>query len=144
MSASHTQPFYGSLGFVWDKPGEPVQGETFTHSYLSWSSVVPYLLHPSNTIHGILPVQFTCLRVFFSNLSKFSLVYLLAWHPPLHPSSFTQSLSSFHSTCPCHCNLFCCSAEIMSSNLSLSTLYVELLSCSFMPHIHLTTLICAC
>jgi len=21
----------------------------------------PYLLHPSNTIHGILPVQFTCL-----------------------------------------------------------------------------------
>ena len=34
--------------------------------------------------------------------------------------TFTQSLSSFHSTCPCHQNLFCCSTEIMSSNPSLS------------------------
>jgi len=33
---------------------------------------------------------------------------------------FTQSLSSFHSTCPYHCNLSCCSTEIMSSNPSLS------------------------
>ena len=33
---------------------------------------------------------------------------------------FTQSLSSFLSTCPYHCNLFCSSTEIMSSNPSLS------------------------
>jgi len=26
---------------------------------------------------------------------------------------FTQSLSSFHNTCPCHRNLFCCSTEIV-------------------------------
>jgi len=39
---------------------------------------------------------------------------------------FTQSLSSFCNTCPYHCNLFCCSTEIMSSNPSLSTLYLEL------------------
>jgi len=32
---THTQPFYGCL---------------VTHSHLSWSSIVPYLLHPSNTI----------------------------------------------------------------------------------------------
>jgi len=32
---------------------------------------------------------------------------------------FTQSLSSFRSTCPYHRNLFCCSTEIMSSNSSL-------------------------
>jgi len=52
-----TQPFYGSLDFVLDKPGEPVPEETFTKSHLLWSSVVPYLLHPSITIHGILLVQ---------------------------------------------------------------------------------------
>jgi len=59
-----TQPFYGSLDFVWDNPGEPVPEETFTHSHLLWLSVIPYLLPPSITIHGILPVQFTCLTVF--------------------------------------------------------------------------------
>jgi len=33
---------------------------------------------------------------------------------------FTQSLSSFSSTCPYHPNMFCCTTEIMSSNPSLS------------------------
>ena len=28
---THTQPFYGSLDFVWDNPVEPVPEETFTH-----------------------------------------------------------------------------------------------------------------
>jgi len=28
---AHTQPFYDSMDFVWDKPGEPVPEETFTH-----------------------------------------------------------------------------------------------------------------
>jgi len=41
-------PFYGSLDFVRDIPGEPVPEETFTHSYLSWLSVTPYLL-PQHT-----------------------------------------------------------------------------------------------
>jgi len=44
--------------------GEPVPEETFTHSHLLWSSVIPYLLPPSITIHNILPVQFTCLKSF--------------------------------------------------------------------------------
>jgi len=39
---------------------------------------------------------------------------------------FTQSLSSLHSTCPCHRYLFCCSTKIMSSNPNLSTLCLEL------------------
>jgi len=56
-------------GFYPGNLGEPVPEETFTHSHLSWTSVVPYLLHASNTIHGILPVQFTCLTVLFHNLS---------------------------------------------------------------------------
>ena len=39
----------------------------------------PFLLSPSTTTHGILRIQSTCSTVFFHNLSKFSLVYLLAW-----------------------------------------------------------------
>ena len=77
-------------------PGELVPEETFTHSHLPWLSIVPYLLHPSNRIHGILPVQSMCLAVFLHNLFKFSLVYLLAWHPPLHTPFSSSS----------HCLLF--------------------------------------
>jgi len=80
---THTQthkPFYGCLDFVPDNLGEPVPEEAFTLSHLSWSSIVPDLLHLSNMIHGILHVQFMHLTVFFHNLSKFSLIYLLAWH----------------------------------------------------------------
>jgi len=36
------QPFYGSLDFVWDNPDEPVPEETFTHSHLLWSLIIPY------------------------------------------------------------------------------------------------------
>jgi len=49
--------------------GDQEPEETFTHSHISWLSVVPYLLPPSITIHGILPVQFMYLTVFFLNLS---------------------------------------------------------------------------
>jgi len=84
---------------------------TFTHSHWSWSSIIPYLLPHPFTIHDILPVQFTCLTVFFHNLSKFSLVYLLALHPPLH----TPYISS-----------------------PTIDLYLELLCCSLSSHIYLT------
>jgi len=61
---THTHT-HGSMNFVRDNPGE----ETFTHSHLSWSSIiVPYLLHPSNTIHGILPAAD---NLFFHNLQVF-------------------------------------------------------------------------
>jgi len=60
---THTHLSYGSVYSVQDNPGEPLPEETFTHSHLSWSSIVPYLLHPSNTIHGILPDQSTRLTV---------------------------------------------------------------------------------
>jgi len=83
----HTQPFYSSLDSVWDNPGEPVPEETFIHSHLSWSSIIPYQLPPSITIHGILSVQFTCLAVFFHNLSHTE-VYLLATHLPFILYSF--------------------------------------------------------
>jgi len=109
----HTQPSHGSLDFVRDNLGEPVPERTFTHSHLSWSSIIPYLLPPSITIHGIVSVQLTCLTVLFHNLYIF-------FGPPLGlaPSTsytthfFTQSLSSFRSICPYHRNVFCCSTEI--------------------------------
>ena len=103
--------------------GEPVPKETFTHSHLSWSSVIPYLLPPSSTIHGILSVQSTCLTVFFHNLCPSFLWSGTSTSYSTH--FFTQSLSSFHSTCLYHRNLICCT-EIISSNSSFSTLYLEL------------------
>jgi len=85
LSNTHTQtqPFYSCLDFVRNNQAEPVQEETFSHSHLSWSSVVPYQLHPSNTIHGILPVQFMCLTVFFHNLSP-SFFWSTSWSGTLH------------------------------------------------------------
>ena len=94
----HIQPFHSSLDFVRHNPGEPVPKETFTHSHLSWSTIIPYLVPLSITIHGILPVQFTCWQSFSTIvLPKFSFIYLLAWHPQLH----IPYISS-----PNHCLLF--------------------------------------
>ena len=58
--------------------------------------------------------------------------------------AFTQSVSSFRSTCPYHRNLFCCSINIISSitSLSLNSLLVTL-SFALTLHIHLTILISA-
>jgi len=72
-----------ATSFDQDNPGKPVPEKTFTHSHVSWSSVVPYLLRPSNTIHGILPVQSTCLTVFFHNLSP-SFLWSISWPGTLH------------------------------------------------------------
>jgi len=91
--------------------GEPVPEETFTHSHLSQPLVIPYLLHPPIMIHSILPVQFTCLTVFFHNRSP-SFLWSTSGHGTLHFILHTflhQSLSSFHSTCPHHHKLSCCS-----------------------------------
>jgi len=137
-----TQPFYGSLDFVRDNPGEPVPEETFTHSHLSWSSVIPYLLPLSITIHSILPVQFTCLTDYFHNLSP-RYLWSTSWPGTLNFTHFfIQSLSSFHSTYQYYHNLFCCSTEIMSSNtsLSLSTLYLCVYTFFIWNHLDITNL----
>jgi len=57
---------------------------------------------------------------------------------------FTQLASSFRNTCPYHCNLFCCSINIISSipSLSLNSL-LGTLSLTLTLHIHLTILISA-
>jgi len=80
----NTQPFYGSLDFVRNNPGEPVPEETFIHSHPSWSSIIPiYFLHLLWSMASSL-FNPCALQSFPQSLSKFSLVYLLAWHPSLH------------------------------------------------------------
>ena len=120
--------YYNCLTAFWISSGTTRvsrnQKKTFTHSYLSWSSIIPYLLPPSITIHGILPVQFTCLTVFFAQ-SLSSFLWSTSWPGTLH--TFLKSLSSFRSTQLYHHNLFYCSTEICHLILvSLSTLYLEL------------------
>ena len=107
--------------FVRDYPGELVPEETLTHPP-SWSSSNLYQLLLSTMIHSILPVQITCLAIFLHNLRPCPL-WSTSWSGALHLYSihfFTQSVSSFRSTCPYHCNLFCCSINIISSIPSLS------------------------
>jgi len=116
---THTQPFYGSLDFVPDNPGELVQEETFTHSHLSWSSVIPCPLPPSITIHGWSSLFSLCAWQSFPTISVqvfFGLPLGLAPSTSYSIHFFTQSLSFFHSTCPYHHNLFWCS---ISSNPTL-------------------------
>ena len=69
--------------FCMGQPGESVPEETFTRSHLSQSSIVPYLLHPSNMIHGIRLVQSTHLTVFIHNLSP-SFLWSASWSGTLH------------------------------------------------------------
>jgi len=114
---THTHTHNHLTVFVQDYLGGPVSEETVAYSHPSWSSDILYQLPPSTTIHCILLVQFTCLTVLFHN----SLQVLFGLPLGLEPSTsytihrFTQSFSSFCNTCPHHCNLFCCSSEIMSS-----------------------------
>jgi len=103
--------------FAQDYPGEPVPEQTFIHSHVLWSSVIPYLLPPSIKIHGIFPVQYTCLTIFFHNHSPSSLWSTFDLAPSTSYSiHFFHPLSSFCSTCPYHHSLFCCNVKIMSSN----------------------------
>jgi len=104
---------------------------------------------PTHTYHGHQSSLICVLHLLQSTVS--SLFNLRAWESfstislqvffglPLHTPYvhfFTQSLSSFHSTCPYNRNLFCCSTESMSSNPSLSlNPLLGTLSCSFTPHI---------
>jgi len=112
------------VDFVRDNPGKPVPEETFTHSHSSWSSIIPicFLWHPPYSIHVFY-------RLFPQSLSKFSLVYLLAWHPPLHtpyissPNNYLLFTTHDHTIATC----FAVVLRLCHLNLvSLSTLYSEL------------------
>jgi len=85
--------------------------------------------------------------LFPQSLSKLSLIFLLAWHPPLYTPYISSPNHCFIFTAqyPYHRSLFCCSTKTMSSNPSLSlNPLLGTVSCCLMPHIHLTILISAC
>ena len=131
--------------FVRDYPGEPVPEETLTHPP-SWSLSSLYQLLPSTTIHSILLVQITCLAIILHNLFPCTL-WSTSWSGASTSYAihfFTQSVSSFRSTCPYHRNLFCYSINVISSipSLSLNSL-LGTLSFTLTLHIHLTILISA-
>jgi len=119
---THTQSFYCFLDFVRDNPGESVPEETFAHSHLLWSPVIP---SSTSSIYYD-PRRPPCSIYVPDSLSpqslKFSLVYLFAWHPPLILPTFLHPIIVYiaHAHTITFHNLFCCSTEIMSSNPSLS------------------------
>jgi len=101
--------------------GHQISLSAFSICYDPWHSA--YSIH---TLYSLFP----------QSLSKFSLVYFLAWHPPLHipyissPNHYLLFAGHAHIIATC----FCCNAEIMSSNPSLSLIsLLGTLACSFTP-----------
>jgi len=58
--------------------GEPVPEETFTHSFIL-IIIQPLSLLSSTKIHTILPVQFTCLTIFFAQPVSTSPLWSTSW-----------------------------------------------------------------
>ena len=107
--------------FVRVYPGEPVPEEISIHSHPSCSStILIILLHLPLTIASSLLNPRT--RQSLCTTSNHVLFGLPLGLEPTTSYSihFTQSLSSFHNTCPYHRSLFCCSWDVMSTIPSLS------------------------
>ena len=142
-SHTHIRPFNGP----WSKTtrvGRYQKKHSPTHTHPDhWSSFIN-LLH---LLRSIASSVFSLLA-WQSSLTT-SLQVLFGLPLGLGPSTsysmhfFTQSSSSFRSTCPYQRSLFCCNTNAMSSipsiYLTLSSLLGSL-SFSLMPHIHLTIL----
>ena len=110
--------------FVRDNPGRPVPEETLTQSCPTWSSDILYHLHLQWSMAS--SVHFTCLTILSDNLSPGPL-WSSSWFGLWTSYSihfFTQSSSSFCSTCPYQCSLFCCKTNAMSYLVSLSAPYL--------------------
>jgi len=86
MNINHTHTHTTILRLCGFCPGQP--GWAGTRRNIQpltpiWSSIVPYLLHPSTTIHGLIPVKSMCLTVFFHNFSS-SFLWSTSWPGTLH------------------------------------------------------------
>ena len=127
--SKHTQPFYGSLDFVRDNPGELVPEETFTHSHLSWSSIIPYLLHLSfnDPWHPVCSIYMP--DSLFPQSSSF--LWSTSWHGTLLSSYMYSGKLSIPPTM-CDQNIFWHGWWSSSSSFKfqvLSTSAERLLSC---------------
>jgi len=145
-STSHTRhtTILRLCGICLGHPGWAGTRRNITHSHSSWSPIIPIcFLH---LLRSIASSVFNPRALqSFSTISLQVLFRLPLGLVPFTSYSihfFTQSLSSFRSTCSYHCNVFRCSTEIMSSNSSLPlNSLLGTLSCNFTPHIHHTILI---
>ena len=114
------QSFYGPLSGT-AQVSQYQKKQSPTHTYPDHQSSFISFLHLLRSIASSL---FT-LRAWQSFCTT-SLQILFGLPLGLAPSTsysthfFTQSLSCFGNTYPYHCNLFCCSTDIMSSDRSLS------------------------
>ena len=132
----HTAVFWLWILFGTNQVSRYQKKHSPTHTHrghqisLSASSIYYDPWHPPYSIHTLYRTFSTiCLQVFFG------LSLYLAPSTSYSIRFFTQSLSSFRSTCPYHRNLFCCSTEIMSSNpsVSLNSLLGTILPFSSLP-----------
>ena len=122
------QMFYGPLSLcklvIPHLTSSPLRCNLLLH--LSWSSIIPYVLPPSTSIHGILPGQFTCLTVFFHNQSR------LAWHPLLHTPYISSSK---------HCLLFAAHAHTIATCFAVVQRLCQLILTSVRPYAIIHTLL---
>jgi len=109
---THTQPFYGSVKFVWDNPGEPVLEETFTHSHSSWSSIIPIcFLHLLRSMAS---------SIFNPHaLQSFSTISLQVF-----PSSYIRIKRESH-TFYLHLNLSCIASKNSHIFISISQIFFK-------------------
>ena len=131
----HNNNNYHCMALCPGLPGEPVPEVTLTHPP-SWSSSNLCQLLPSTSIHSILLVQITCLAIFFCTTSFHVLFGLpLGLEPSTSYSThfFTQSVSSFRSTCPYHRSLFFFAVVSIIYHLFLVFLLTSYLELCLLP-----------
>ena len=114
---THTQPFNSPLSWT-TRVGRYQKKHSPTHTHPDHQTSFINFLHRLRSIASSL----FDLRAWqaFSTTSLQVLFGLPLGQEPCTSYSihfFIQSLSSFHNTCPYHSNLFCCSTEIMNTNI---------------------------
>jgi len=125
---TQTQPF-NDLWSMTLRVGRYHKKHSPTHTHPDhWTSFINFLHLLRSTASYLFSLRA------WQSFSTTSLQVLCGLPLGLGPSTsytvpfFTQSSSSFHSTCPYHCSLFCCNTNTMSSipSLSLSAAYLEI------------------
>jgi len=134
-------------GFCPGQPGwagtrrniHPLRPNMVINHPLSASSIYYDPWHPPYSIYVLD-------SLFPQSLSKFSLVYLLAWHPPLHTPYISSTNHYLLFTTHAHTIATCFAVVARFCHLILVSLnrFLGTLSSSLMPHIHRTILISAC
>jgi len=115
------------------------------HTYHGLQSSVICFLHLLRSWHTLCSIYLPD-SLFAQSLSKFFLVYLYAWHPPFHIPNISSSNHCLLFTAHAHTIETCFAAVPRLCHLILVPLSALLgtLSCSLMPHIHLTILVSSC